>query len=209
MKNPHHVSRWKHNYLIAGLKVCNAVCKVHYTVEGQENIPTDGQWLVITNHLSRFDPMLATIVMKDFKLAFISKPENFKIPIAGRAIKMNHFIPLDRSSAKNGLKAIINAVDMVKEGGFSIGVCPEGTRNTTSEPMLPFHPGCFRIAMKTGIKVLPMAMVGTEFIGANAPGKRTDVKIKVLEAIDPKDFKTTVELSDAARSAILDSLERG
>lgn len=208
MQDKHHISKWKHNYLIMGLKMCNVVCKVHYTVEGRENIPADGQFLVVTNHLSKFDPMLTTIVLKDFKLAFISKPENFKTPIAGRAIKMNHFIPIDRSSAARGLEAINQAVDMVQNGGFSIGVCPEGTRNTTDEPMLPFRPGCFKIATKTGIPVLMIALVGTEKIGDNAPKKRTDVKVKVLGKLDPKDFKNTVELSEAARTQILNALER-
>lgn len=208
MRDKHHISRWKHNFLIQGLKFCNVVCRVHYTVEGKENIPTEGQYLVVTNHLSRFDPMLAIILMKDFKLAFISKPENFKTPIAGIAIKWNHFIPIDRSNPKNGLVAIVQAVDMVKNGGFSIGVCPEGTRNATDEPMLPFHPGSFKIAMKTGIPVLLMAMVGTEKIGVNAPWKRTAVKVKVLGTLDPKDFKNTTDLSEAAHNQILSALER-
>lgn len=207
MRDRHHISRWKHNYLIWGLKMCNVVCKVHYTVEGKENIPTGGQFLVVTNHLSKFDPMLTTIVLKDFKLAFISKPENFKTPIAGSAIRMNHFIPIDRSNPMQGLAAITEAIDMVKNGGFSIGVCPEGTRNTTDEPMLPFHPGCFKIAMRTGIPVLMIALVGTKKIGANAPKKRTDVKVKVLGTLDPKDFKNTVDLSEAARTQILNALE--
>lgn len=208
MTKTHPFSKFKHNYLIFSLKMCNLACNVRYTVEGKENIPAEGQYLVVSNHLSRFDPMLSIVILKHLKLAFISKPENFKIPIAGRAIKMNHFIPVDRENSRHGLEAIQEAIGMVKDEGYSIGVCPEGTRNTTQEPMLPFKPGCFKVATTTGIPVLLLAYLGTENIGDRAPWKRTNVRIKCLGTLNPADFKNTQELSEAARTQILSALER-
>ena len=42
-------------------------------------------------------------------------------------------------------------------------VFPEGTRGTESE-LLPFHKGAFRIAIDTGLPILPVIIEGTDRI---------------------------------------------
>lgn len=207
MSATHPYSSFYHSLLVKGIRFCNWVCRVHYVVEGKENIPAEGQYLVVSNHLAREDPMISIAILKHLKLAYLSKEGNFHIPITGHVIRKNHFISLDRSNDSNALDAVNEAIEMVKEEGYSIGVCPEGKRNRSPERMLPFRPGCFRIAKRTGIPVLLLAFVGTENIHLNAPWRRTDVKVNVLGALDPSEFKNTVELAKAAQERIREALD--
>ena len=64
------------------------------------------------------------------------------------------------------MKVILSAIDKVKNG-ISIFIFPEGTRNRDKEDttsILPFKDGSFKIAQKTGCKIIPVAITGTNRI---------------------------------------------
>lgn len=66
-----------------GLKLLGI--RVH--VSGIGKIPKDTQVLFVSNHRSNFDPIITWYGLKAWKIGFISKPENFKIPFYGRIIR--------------------------------------------------------------------------------------------------------------------------
>lgn len=64
------------------------------------------------------------------------------------------------------MKVILSAIDKVKRG-ISIFIFPEGTRNRDKEDstsILPFKDDSFKIAQKTGCKIIPVAITGTNGI---------------------------------------------
>ena len=63
-------------------------------VEGLENVPTDRNFLLVGNHRSNYDPIIALYVLRKFKLSFVSKPENFKIPFINNIIHKCCFLPI-------------------------------------------------------------------------------------------------------------------
>ena len=128
--------------------------KVHVT--GLENIPKDEPVLYIGNHRSFFD-IIIPYYMFPGHTSMISKKEWGKIPVMAWWMKILHNFFLDRNDVKQGLKVILAAIDLVKDG-YSICIYPEGTRNKTDEDMLPFHEGSFKIATKSGCAIIPMTM---------------------------------------------------
>ena len=54
--------------------------RIHVHTNGIEKIPKDAKVLFVCNHRSNFDPILTWYALKKWKIAFISKPSNFKIP---------------------------------------------------------------------------------------------------------------------------------
>ena len=126
------------------------------TVIGQENIPTDCAVLYILNHRSYFD-ILLTYVRVPRPTGFIAKKEMEHYPLLVTWMKNLHCLFLDRKNIKEGLKTILTAIDQVKHG-ISICICPEGTRNKTSETLLPFHDGSFKIAEKSGCPIIPVTI---------------------------------------------------
>ena len=58
----------------------------------------------------------------------------------------------------------IGKKELFLKKGISIVVAPEGTRNDTKDPLLPFQRGAFRLAIETRIPILPMAVIGADRI---------------------------------------------
>lgn len=152
-------------------------------VYGAENIPEDRSVLFVGNHRSIFDILILYVNMKR-PTGIISKKEIKKVPIFNIWMKNIRCIFLDRSDIKEGLKMVLGAIEMVKEG-ISIAIFPEGTRNKEEGTFLPFKGGSFKIAEKSGCDVIPFAILNSAEIFENhKPSiKKTHVIIEFGEAI--------------------------
>lgn len=162
--------------------------RVHMT--GLEKLPKDTKVLFVGNHRSNFDPIITWYALKKWKIAFISKPDNFTIPFFGRIIRKCCFIPIDRENPRNAIAAINKAAHLLKKQEVSVGVYPEGTRSKTGQ-LLPFHNGVFKIAQKADAPVAVLCITGTENISKRTPFKHTDVYLDVLEVFSAENAKAT------------------
>ena len=175
--------------------------KVHIT--GAEKLPKDSRFLIISNHRSKFDPMTTWYVFRKYNIAYISKPENFKVPFFGRIIRPCCFLPIIRGNPRLALPTIEKAIDLLKADEVSIGIYPEGTRSQTLE-MLPFHNGVFEIAQRAEVPVVICSIQGTEKIHKHFPLHKTHVYIDVLDVI-PVDkilAQKTFEIADYSKAVI-------
>ncbi len=126
------------------------------TVIGEENIPKDRAVLYIPNHRSYFDIVL-TYVRVPRPTGYIAKKEMERIPSLSQWMRNLHCLFLDRENIKEGLKTVLTAIEKIKSG-ISICIFPEGTRNTESDELLPFHDGSFKIAEKSGCPIIPVTI---------------------------------------------------
>lgn len=183
------------------------VARVKVVVSGIEKIPTDRRFLLVSNHRSNLDPMICLVKFMNYGLAFVSKPENFKIVIAGAFTHKCCYLPIDRENARNAMKTLHKATDFVKNDICSVGIYPEGTRSKTGE-MLEFKDGVFYIAKKAACPIVVVTVENTEKIAKNFPFKRTVVKLDVLDCIEPESFadKTTHAISDEVKAKMLENL---
>lgn len=151
-----------------GLKCVAFISGVKLTVIGEENVPRDEPVLYIGNHRSFFD-VVVTYARCPGLTGYIAKDGVNKVPIFRIWMKRLHCIFLKRDDMKEGLKVILKAIEYVKSG-ISICIFPEGTRNkdrNNPASLLPFKEGSFKIASKTGCKIVPMALIGTADILEN------------------------------------------
>lgn len=162
--------------------------RVHVT--GMEKVPTDAKVLFVSNHRSNFDPIITWHVFRKWKVAFISKASNFKIPFFGRIIRRCCFMAIDRENPRKAIATINQAAKLLREQEVSVGVYPEGTRSKNGE-LLPFHNGVFKIAQKAEASVVVLCITGTEKIYQRTPFQRTDVYLDVLEVFPAQGIKET------------------
>lgn len=170
-----------------GLKCVAFISGVKLTVIGEENVPRDEPVLYIGNHRSFFD-VVVTYARCPGLTGYIAKDGVNKVPIFRIWMKRLHCIFLKRDDMKEGLKVILKAIEYVKSG-ISICIFPEGTRNKDRDnptSLLPFKEGSFKIASKTGCKIVPMALIGTADILENHfPWiHSTEIKLIYGEPID-------------------------
>lgn len=167
--------------------VAMKLLRIKVRVTGMEQVPRGQPLLFVGNHRSNFDPIVTWHVFRDWRIAFISKPENFKIPIFGRFIRKCAFMPIDRQDPRKAI-ATINQAAAVLAGETSVGVYPEGTRSKSGE-LLPFHNGVFKIAKKAGAGIVVLAVSGTEKIHKRVPFRRSDVYLDVRAVISAEEVK--------------------
>lgn len=177
--------------------------------ENIDSVPKDERFLFVYNHTSNFDPIVINHVLKKSKIIHVSKPENFKIPIAGPFVYRNCYLSIDRQNDRNALKTIIKCIQYINEDKFSIGIAPEGTRNKGNvKELLPFRDGCFQVATKSKCKIVICSLVDLDKIHKNFPFKRTKVKMSILKVMDYEEYKDlhTSDISKIVRELITNKI---
>lgn len=177
--------------------------RVHYTGNGK--VPKKGPVILINNHLSVFDE-IAIAAFFPRHLVFISKPQNFSIPLGGPWMRYAGYLPIKQGDMANGKEIIGIATRYAKDEGRSICVAPEGTRNKDfpNPVLLPFHPGTFNLVKDSGVPLVVMAIQNTNCILQRFPRRRTHVYLDIVATIEEAEYKdlTSRELSDRARGYI-------
>ncbi|HXN98517.1 MAG TPA: lysophospholipid acyltransferase family protein [Candidatus Acidoferrales bacterium] len=143
------------------MKVVRAAVRiagVRVRVEGVGNIPP-GVCIFAANHVSNMDP-LAFVPAIPRRVAILVKKEVFRIPILGTAMRMAKLVPVDRENREAAAGSVDTAVKYLREG-LSFAVYPEGTRSHDGR-LLPFKKGTFLIAIRAGVPVVPVSIVGAQ-----------------------------------------------
>lgn len=124
-------------------------------VYGLENIPEDGPVIFVGNHRHAFDPIVVMTYTKRL-VHYMAKESVFK-GFHGYLFKQIGLIKVSRE--KSNPLAVIEA-EKVLNGGGTVGIFPEGTRNKTAQELLKFRKGATVIAKKTNSKIVPFAIRG-------------------------------------------------
>ena len=125
-------------------------------VEGEDNVPSTGSFLLVSNHLSNLDPFAIGIACHR-KVHFLGKQEIFRIPVLSYFIRQWGAIPLDRDATD--VAAMRVAVKVIRQGEI-LGIFPEGTRSSDGE-LRRFREGAAKIALRFGLPIIPVAVSGT------------------------------------------------
>jgi 1-acyl-sn-glycerol-3-phosphate acyltransferase len=156
-------------------------------IEGRRNIRSNGTYVMVANHQSLLDILVLFRIFAHFK--WVSKIENFRIPLIGWNMTLNRYIKLRRGD-KVSIVRMLEQARRVLQDGSSIMVFPEGTRSPDGR-MRRFKTGAFDLAKSSGRPILPIVLDGT----ANALPKRGfvlqgrhDIRIRILEEIPPESF---------------------
>ena len=140
----------------------------------------------------------------------LAKEELGKIPLLNRWMKLLGCVFVQRDDVRASVRALNDATAIV-ESGRSFVIFPEGTRYKGEEGGAgEFKQGAFRIAVKTGAPVVPVAITGARALFENNgnlchPGT---VRIKVLPPIQTAGMSRAEQkqLPDAVRQTILAEL---
>lgn len=130
---------------------------------GLEKLPKHEGFIVVPNHCTEIDPVVVGHMLYNQNIMphFLAKESLFRTPVVGWALKSARQIPVERSGAGAG-KSLIAAREVLDDGG-AVVIYPEGTltRDPDLWPMKG-RTGAARLALKTGVKVIPVAHWGAQ-----------------------------------------------
>ena len=201
-------SKWARFLLNNGMEYVDFHARVRVKKVGLEKIPNE-PFLLVSNHKSKFDPMIVAAILKKRDLAFITKESNMKIPLAHRLMWRNCYMPVNRADKLQSLEQFKRAAELIGSGASSVGVYPEGSRQNEDVVLAEFHNGVFNIATKTGCPIVIITMRNTLKIHKNFPFKRTRVEMRCVQVLYKEDYASmnSAELSDHVHKIMLDDLE--
>lgn len=164
-------------------------------------------YVAVSNHESMADIFLVSHLPWEMK--WLSKVENFRIPVMGWMMRMAGDVAIVRSERGSRAEALEECRDRLRKR-VSVMIFPEGTRSRTGE-LLPFKDGAFRLAIESGVPILPLAVAGTR----NAMPKGSllfnpaRAEVRVLEPIPTEGLtlEEVPELRDRVR-ALIDEARR-
>ena len=136
------------------------------TIRGREYFKNGKTYIVVCNHNALIDvPVSSPGIPGGNKT--IAKAEMAKIPLFG-LIYQTGSILVDRKNEKSRRDSFTKMKEVL-DMGLHMCIYPEGTRNTSAEPIKPFHDGAFRLAVTTGHSIIPMIIFHSR--RANPPDK--------------------------------------
>ena len=187
-------------------RVAMCVAGIRVRIEGRENILVDRACIFMANHVSNLDAPALMSHLPGRTVVFL-KRELLKLPIVGYAFKLAKFIPVGRTGNTKSAQAAVADAQRVLASGLNITTFIEGGRSLDGR-MQPFKKGAFYLAKDSGAPCIPISIYGTEKIipwGSNRihPGV---AHVIFHPPIDPANYATREDLSEAVRAAIASGL---
>lgn len=158
-------------YFIASAVVSPVVGLVYRVkFRNRNNIPKEGAYILISNHLSNVDPLLLGMGQRNRKLRFMAKSELFKNKLFAKLITSLGAFPVVRGEGIEQ-EAISTSEEILENGGV-MTIFFEGKRSKTGEFLRP-RSGAMLIAHTTNTPIVPACITPEK--GPMKPFRKTRV----------------------------------
>jgi 1-acyl-sn-glycerol-3-phosphate acyltransferase len=124
---------------------------------GAENVPTSGPVILAPNHFSQWDHFFAGVFIRR-RVRFMAKSQLFSNPLIEFIFRHGGAFPIRRGHHDE--EAFRTAFTILERGGCML-MYPEGGRSRTGGIAEP-RPGVGRIALQSGVPVIPVAIHGSQ-----------------------------------------------
>ena len=176
-------------------------------VHGLDRLPS-GAALIVANHCSYLDFLICMSALPT-GARFVIKGELRQNPIVGPILEKMGHVFIDRHSTARSLSDLEEVVELLRRGERVV-VFPEGTFNA-EVGMRAFKLGAFKLAARTGVPVVPVAIRGSRKAlrdGTWLPKHRA-IEVEVLDAIEPdgESLGAIVDLRDRCAEAIAGKID--
>jgi len=178
-------------------------------ITGRKKIPWNRPVVLVSNHQSMVDILVLYRLFVPFK--WVSKSENYRIPILGWQMRLNNYLEIDRGQKQSLVKLLEKAGRLISVG-CSILIFPEGTRYPGGQ-LGRFREGAFKMALDNKVDMVPIVLDGT----ARALPKKgivitgfSNIRARVLDPVPYKDFaeKSVRELTRDMRELMAEEYDK-
>jgi 1-acyl-sn-glycerol-3-phosphate acyltransferase len=153
----------------------------HYGVKaevtGERTLP-DGAVFFVSNHEGYGDIPLFMDAIRSKQFGFVAKGELAEIPLFNKWIVRIRSLMLLRDDPREALRVFAEGEKWLRQG-FSLVMFPEGTR-AKGQGMKPFQKGTLRMALRTGVPIVPVSIQGSwECFEAHGFPRRGVIRIHI------------------------------
>lgn len=158
-----------------------ALSGVKVTVTGAGNVDLTKNYVYVSNHASHIDiPIVLDSIPQDVRLVY--KKELEKLPVFGWGLRYGKtFVSIDRGQGADAVQTLGETAKKIRDGS-SVLLFAEGTRSPDGR-LQPFKRGPFNLALRAGIPVIPVTILGSHRILPRGSWKVRSGRVSVI--VDP------------------------
>lgn len=208
-KNPDKFSEEKRYSLVQF--ACRTIQKrgnIENDIYGQENLPTEGGYIMYPNHQGRFD-VIGIVLSHDNPLSYVIDKKRSKTLILDQATFLLNAKRLDKSDMRNQVRIINQVSDEVLDGRKYV-IFPEGGygANVDNNDIHEFMPGAFKAAIKAKCPIVPVALVDSYKVYLKNSLRKVKCQIYYLEPILFDEYKNlnSHQIADLVKDRICDKM---
>lgn len=146
------------------------------------------QYIYISNHQNLYDFVTSPEMLRPNTVT-IGKKSILWIPFFGFLYWVTGNILIDRENKQKARESLKKIEDLMQKKNLSFWFFPEGTRSY-GKGLLPFKTGAFRMAIATGVSIVPVCVSDSNHIRKNKWNNGT-VIAEMLEPIETSEYKIT------------------
>lgn len=176
--------RWDHIRKIMNRAI--QAGNVDLKVFGLEEIPTQGGFMIYSNHQGLFDAVAISSTCP-VPLGAVMKKELQDLPLIKQILFCTKSFAMDREDVRQSLE-VIKAVTEEVQKGRNYVIFPEGTRSKNGNVMGEFHGGSFRCAVKAKCPIVPVAVIDSFKVLDQKGSDSVAVQLHYLKPIAYEEF---------------------
>ncbi len=185
-----------------------ATIGIDITVKGAKTLDPARPYVFVANHVNIFDMFALYQAIPGYTRA-LEHIDHFSWPFIGPLLTAAGQIPVDPRNPRLTARGLKKAKEML-DRGESLTVLAEGSR-TLDGSVGHFFPGAFRLAIKAGVPVVPIAIKGGRKISRRGDWRVRQGREEVLLAapLPTENLRAadSGKLAEQCRSVIVDLLQ--
>ncbi|MFC1570775.1 AMP-binding protein [Candidatus Omnitrophota bacterium] len=178
---------WLGGFIFMG--IVKMIFRIFYSlkVEGRENLPAGGAYILYANHTSYLDGLIVASALPEtpkLDMFFVGFRPYFNVPIVRNLVKIGRVIPLDFSTH---LLESMKSSFYVLKNGKALCLFPEGMRSLDGK-LLKFRKGFGILSKESDAKLVPLVIKGAfeAWPRDSKFPKRYPIKVKIGKALEVK-----------------------
>lgn len=192
-------------YIIKLMRLTGGICTKAYDTE---NLPKEGGYIMYPNHQGKYDVYGIIATHKKPCTFVMDKDKSYTIFIR-EALDMLHGKRLDITDVRQAITVISEVAQEVKKGSRVI-IFPEGGyKFNNKNKMEAFKPGCFKIALKSKMPIVPVALIDSYKVFNSYHVGPVKTQVHYLEPIFYEEYKEmqTQQLAELVKKRIQEKLD--
>ena len=183
--------------------------KTESIVTGEENLPTEGGYIMYANHQGKYDA-IGILSYRDKPCSVLIEIRSSRVFSTNEAVALLDGIRIDQRRPRQQVKCLRQLGEEVRDKGRCFLVFPEGKWGKNKNALQEFHDGCFYSAMIAKCPVVPVVLIDSwKSMNTNRLRGHVVTEIRYLKPIPYSEYESLsrAELCELVRSRIQAELD--
>lgn len=191
------------------IKLMKRTGRIFTKVYGEENLPSEGGYIMYPNHQGKYDALGIMITHKQ-PCSFVMDKQKSNMVLVSEIVDLVQGKRLDRKDVRQAMTVLNEVAEEVKEGRKYI-IFPEGDYvYNNKNQMEPFKAGCFKCALKSKVPIVPVALIDSYKVFNSFTLGKVTTQVHYLKPLLYEEYKNlkTIDIAEIVQERIRKEIQK-